>query len=747
MRLTVFSSATRLLAAGFVLANVAVLSCSSESDDAADSMSGRGGAAGSAGQGGANQAGTTSGTGGKSVAGSSGVGASGGTGGSLASGGAAGSTSGSGGTTAGSGGAAGSGGNAGSATAGASGTAGSFAAGGNGAAGNAGMSNGGGNSDPLCGGKAGGARMERLNRGVVAVRTNAGNYVGWRLLGFEAANTGFDVYRDGSKINDAPITSSTNYVDAEGGADAEYSVRAIANGIETSSETASTWAEQYLEIPLQIPAGGMTPSGEAYTYSANDASIGDVDGDGEYEIILKWDPSNAKDNSQSGYTGNVYLDAYRLDGMRLWRIDLGRNIRAGAHYTQFMVYDFDGDGRAEVACKTSDGSRDGQGNLVVPEGGTPNANADYRNASGYVLTGNEYLTVFDGLTGAELATVDYVPARGNVSSWGDDYGNRVDRFLWGVAYLDGERPSLVAARGYYTRTVIVAWDFREGALTRRWTFDRPNNDAYSGQGDHSLSIADVDADGRQEIVYGAMTVDDNGMGLYSTGLGHGDALHVGDLDPSRPGLEVFNIQERVDDAGSNFRDARSGMVIWRKPTSSGSDEGPGRGASADILASNPGAEMWSSGGGISGLFNAAGANVGRTPGSCNFLSWWDADPLRELLDGNHIDKYGTSADTRLLTATDCSSNNGTKSTPALSGDILGDWREEVIWRRTDNLALRLYTTTAVTERRIFTLVHDPQYRVALAWQNTAYNQPPHPSFAIGDGMADPPTPNIFVPCP
>jgi hypothetical protein len=609
------------------------------------------------------------------------------------------------------------------------------------------MANGGGSSGPLCGGKAGGARMERLNRGLVAVRTNTGNYVGWRLLGFEAANTGFDVYRDGSKINDAPIVNSTNYVDAEGGAEAEYSVRAIANGTEAGSETASTWAEQYLEIPLQIPAGGTTPSGEAYTYSANDASIGDVDGDGQYEIILKWDPSNAKDNSQSGYTGNVYLDAYRLDGTRLWRIDLGRNIRAGAHYTQFMVYDFDGDGRAEVACKTSDGSRDGQGNLVVPEGGTANANADYRNASGYVLTGNEYLTVFDGLTGAELATVDYVPARGNVSSWGDDYGNRVDRFLWGVAYLDGERPSLVAARGYYTRTVIVAWDFRDGALTRRWTFDRPSNDAYSGQGDHSLSIADVDADGRQEIVYGAMAVDDNGMGLYSTGLGHGDALHVGDLDPSRPGLEVFNIQERVDDAGSNFRDARSGMVLWRKPTSSGSDEGPGRGASADILASNPGAEMWSSGGGISGLFNAAGTNVGRTPGSCNFLSWWDADPLRELLDGDHIDKYGTSADTRLLTATDCSSNNGTKSTPALSGDILGDWREEVIWRRTDNRALRLYTTTAVTERRIFTLLHDPQYRVALAWQNTAYNQPPHPSFAIGDGMADPPTPNISVPCP
>lgn len=746
MRSFVLAFGSRLLTASFVLANVAVLSCASEADDAGAGLSGGGGRGGSAGSGGG-QAGAP--RGGKSASGGS-AGASGGSSGATGSAGTGGLAA-AGGTSAGAGGRATSGGSAG-ATAGTGGssgeTAGGGAGGGAGSAGSSGSSNGGGSSTALCGGKAGGARMERLDRGVVAVRTNAGNYVGWRLLGFEPLDTGFHVYRDGTKITDTPVTNSTNYVDADGSANAVYGVRAVTTGGEgAESKSASTWAQQYLEIPLQIPAGGMTPSGEAYTYSANDASVGDVDGDGQYEIILKWDPSNAKDNSQSGYTGNVYLDAYRLDGMRLWRIDLGRNIRAGAHYTQFMVYDFDGDGRAEVACKTSDGTRDGQGNLVVPDGGSPNANADYRNASGYVLTGNEYLSVFDGLTGAELATVDYVPARGNVNGWGDDYGNRVDRFLWGVAYLDGERPSLIAARGYYTRTVIAAWDFRAGELTRRWTFDRPNNDPYSGQGDHSLSIADVDLDGRQEIVYGAMTVDDDGMGLYTTGLGHGDALHVGDLDPSRPGLEVFNIQERVDDAGSNFRDARTGMVIWRKPTSSGSDEGPGRGASADILASNPGAEMWSSGGGISGLFNAAGMNVGRTPGSCNFLSWWDADPLRELLDGNHIDKYGTSGDTRLLTASDCSSNNGTKSTPALSGDILGDWREEAIWRRTDNTALRLYTTTAVTDRRIFTLAHDPQYRVALAWQNTAYNQPPHPSFAIGAGMADPPTPAIFVPCP
>src|SRR5690606_7363547 len=288
-----------------------------------------------------------------------------------------------------------------------------------------------------------------------------------------------------------------------------------------------------------IPAGGTTPAGEWYTYSANDASVGDLDGDGQLEFVVKWEPSNAKDNSQSGYTGNVYIDAYELNGTRLWRIDLGRNIRAGAHYTQFQVYDYDGDGRAEVAMKTADGTRSGTGQVIG------SASADYRNSSGYVLSGPEYLTMFDGRTGAALSTVSYEPPRGNVSSWGDNYGNRVDRFLAGTAYLDGQRPSLIMARGYYTRTVIVAWDFRNGSLTRRWTFDSNSsgNGAYAGEGNHSLSGADVDADGRDEIVYGASVIDDNGTGLWTNGLGHGDAGHVGDLNPSRPGLEYFKVQE------------------------------------------------------------------------------------------------------------------------------------------------------------------------------------------------------------
>ncbi|WP_433187971.1 rhamnogalacturonan lyase [Actinoallomurus sp. CA-150999] len=581
-------------------------------------------------------------------------------------------------------------------------------------------------------------QVEKLNRGLVSVRSGSGNFVSWRLLGTDPSGVAFNLYRGSTKVNSSPITNSTNYYDAGADAAASYTVRPVVNGTEQSpSESSLRFGNGYLDVPIQPPAGGTTPDGVSYTYSANDASVGDVDGDGQYEIILKWDPSNSKDNSQSGYTGDVYVDAYRLNGTRLWRIDLGRNIRAGAHYTQFQVYDYDGDGKAEVAMKTADGTKDGTGKVIG------DASADYRNSSGYILSGPEYLTMFNGQTGAAMQTVDYVPARGTVSSWGDGYGNRVDRFLAGTAYVDGQRPSLIEARGYYTRTVITAWDWRNGAFTRRWTFDTNSSTnsgkGYDGQGDHQLSVADVDGDGKDEIVYGAMCVDDNGAGLWTTKNGHGDAMHVGDLDPSRPGLEEFKVDENSSAPSSWFADARTGQVIWK--TDPNGDNG--RGVSGDIWAGSPGAESWSAR--ADGLRDTHGNVIGRKPSSINFLVWWDADPVRELLDGTHIDKYGTSSDTRLLTGSGVASNNSTKATPALSGDILGDWREEVIWRTTDSTALRIYTTTAVTDRRIVTLMHDTQYRTAIAWQNTAYNQPPHPSFFIGNGMAEPARPNIYTP--
>ncbi|MET8864159.1 rhamnogalacturonan lyase [Nonomuraea sp. NPDC004580] len=577
-------------------------------------------------------------------------------------------------------------------------------------------------------------QMEDLDRGLISVRSGSGNLVSWRLLGTDPDGVTFNLYRGSTRIASG-LTGGTNVLDNGAAADASYTVRAVVGGSEQAASPASLrfTGGSYLDVPIQPPSGGTTPDGVSYSYSANDASVGDLDGDGRYEIVLKWDPSNAKDNSQSGYTGNVLVDAYRLDGTRLWRIDLGRNIRAGAHYTQFQVYDYDGDGRAEVAMKTADGTRDGRGTVIG------NAGADYRNSGGYVLSGPEYLTMFNGQTGAAMSTVNYDPPRGTVSSWGDNYGNRVDRFLAGTAYLDGSRPSLIMARGYYTRSVIAAWDFRNGSLTKRWTFDSNNSGSqYAGQGSHSLSVGDVDQDGRDEIVYGAMAVDDNGAGMWSTRTGHGDAQHLGDLDPARSGLEYFKVSESTSQPGSLYIDPRNGQILWSSP--SGSDNG--RGVAGDISTVRVASEFWSAA--DSNLRSVTGNNAGRKPSSINFLVWWDADPVRELLDQTRIDKYGTGGDTRLLTASGVHSNNGTKATPSLSGDILGDWREEVIWPTSDNRALRIYSTPTPTDRRIYTLMHDPLYRVSVAWQNTAYNQPPHTSFFLGDRMPTAPRPDIYV---
>jgi autotransporter-associated beta strand protein len=610
--------------------------------------------------------------------------------------------------------------------------------------------------------------MENLGRGVVAVRSTAASvFVGWRLLGTDPPDTAFNLYRStgGGEpvlLNPAPIADVTHFIDSTADLTQAnvYSVRPVVFGLEqppggSFTLPADAPVQQYLRVPLQVPPAGTTPAGESYTYSPNDSSAGDLDGDGEYELVVKWEPSNAKDNSQAGYTGNVYLDAYKLNGTRLWRIDLGRNIRAGAHYTQFQVYDLDGDGRAEVAGKTADGTIDGAGTVI----GDPNA--DHRNSSGYILDGPEFLTVFHGLTGAALATAGYVVPRGAVANWGDNYGNRVDRFLAAVAYLDGQRPSLIMCRGYYTRAVIAAWNWRDGALTNIWTFDTGDTGtqnpyaAWRGQGNHNLSVGDVDADGKDEIMYGAAAINDDGTGLFSTGWGHGDALHMSDMDPDRPGLEVFQPHESPTSYGPNgaeFRDARTGALIIGVQASGDI----GRGLALDVDPRYRGYEMWASGstGGMytaqlftpNAVLGSRGVEIASGKPSINFGVWWDGDLLRELLDGTAITKWDWLAGntTGLLSDSGISSNNGTKATPALSADILGDWREEVIWRESGNSALRIYTTTIPTTFRFYTLMHDRQYREAIAWQNTGYNQPPHPSFYLGDGMAPPPVPNIVT---
>lgn len=597
--------------------------------------------------------------------------------------------------------------------------------------------------------------LENLDRGLVAVPDGNGKvFVSWRLLASDPDAISFNIYRktNGSpvRLNQQPISRVTSFLDdwKDTVSERTYIVKTVQHNTESKSEdlfVLKNPIQPYLSVPLQIPPG----------YAANDGSVGDLDGDGEYELIVHI-AGKGHDNSHAGFTDEPLIQAYKLNGRLLWTINLGKNIREGAHYTQFMVYDLDGDGKAEVAMKTADGSKDASGRVIG------DGTKDWRNDKGYILAGPEYLSVFNGLTGELIHTTDFIPPRAPTLNpttaelkaiWGDGYGNRMDRFLAAIAYLDGKHPSLIMSRGYYTRTVITAWDLKNGKLEKRWTFDSdaPGNKKYAGQGNHNLTIADVDGDGKDEIVFGAMCIDDNGKGLYSTGLGHGDALHVSDLDPTIPGLEVFGIQERFDDAGASFRSAATGKIYWKKASvKAGEDgEGPGRGLALDIDPRYPGFECWVAGAGIKGMFDSKGNIIAdRTP-SCNMGIYWDGDVLSELLNGTVIDKwdYQNAKPVRILNTADfqCRSNNGTKSNPVLSADILGDWREEVIYRTADNKELRIFSTAIPTEHKFYTLMHDPQYRLSIAWQNVGYNQPPHLGFFMGAGMSQPPKPNIVFP--
>ena len=589
--------------------------------------------------------------------------------------------------------------------------------------------------------------MEPLGRGIVAIPVKPARF-SWAGACWEptptispSTSTAPPPATAPVKLNPEPIRTATNFVDtgANSREPLSYFVRPLQEGRELEASASFTSRpmrrlDPTSSIPLQTLPG----------HTPNDASVGDLDGDGEYEIVLKQE-MRGRDNSQAGRTGETKLEAYELDGRFLWRINLGKNIREGAHYTQFMVYDLDGDGKAEVACKTADGTIDGKGIAIG------NADADYRNPAGFILEGPEFLTVFEGATGKALATTEYVPPRGKVADWGDDRGNRVDRFLAAVAYLDGERPSVIMCRGYYTRTVLAAWNWREGALSRVWTFDSddgtPGNRDYRGQGNHNLRVGDIDGDGKDEIVYGACAIDDNGKGLYTTGLGHGDAIHLSDIDPDRPGLEVFDIHERPRHPnGAEFRDARTGALIWGKPSLD-----VGRGVTLDIDPRHRGYEMWASGPGLSGLWNVKGEQISdQKPRSCNFGVWWDGDLLREILNGNRISKWdwherfrnqpGDRGGLHLeqfdrsrppASARISSATGGRKSSggPATARNC-GSTRRPI-----------------PTEHRLSTLMHDPIYRLSVAYQNVGYNQPTQTGFYLGDGMSPPPRPAITTQVP
>ena len=589
---------------------------------------------------------------------------------------------------------------------------------------------------------------EKLSRGLIGIPTEEGMYFSWRMTLEDAAGLQFDLYRSSNggaevKLNKEPIDRTSDFLDrtVDYTVDNRWTLKATTGEVATWTRLKGEERNPYLSIPICKPEDGEI-AGEPFTYTANDCSVGDLDGDGEYEIILKWTPTNSKRPPQRGFTGNTYLDAYKMDGTRLWRIDLGPNVRSGAATTNFLVFDFDGDGCAEICCKTGDGTVDGLGHRIG------DAQVDWRTwdkkspTYGKIVNGPEYLTVFEGRTGKELDSKEYIPTRYPLDGWGgvggncgnDNTGGRSDRFTAGVAFLDGKTPSPVMVRGWYGRTVVAAWTFTNGALKHTWTFDSaaPGWGTYSGMGNHSVTVADFDGDGCDEICVGAMTVDHDGKGLFTTGLRHGDALHAGRFIPSRQGMQVFGVHENEGDneivkrtpAVAMF-DGATGEIIWQD----GLGQDAGRGVAADIDPRYDGAECWCN---IGGLRRGDTGEIicNRKPDSCNFTIYWDADPLAELLDHVSISKWNWNAESTdlLLKAEGVVSNNGTKGNPCLSGDILGDWREEVIWASEDQTELRIYSTTIPAVDRRATWMNDRQYRLAIAWQNVAYNQPPHPSF-------------------
>ena len=693
------------------------------------------------------------------------------------------------------------------------------------------------------------SQMEKLDRGVVVVPTSIiRNFVSWRLLGTDDKSaTTFDVLRNGEVI--ASGLTKTNYEDSGTGvASAEYQIVTKVNGEVTETSTAvRPWAKKFLTLTLDRPEGGTwakwkyTDDGKSYTemtdypytYSPNDMSVGDVDGDGQYELFVKWDPSTSQDNSYNcGYSGNVYIDCYRLDGTKLWRIDLGKNIRAGAHYTQFMVYDFDGDGKAEMMCKTATGSIDGKGNYVnlaatdATIKGHGNT-SDYRNSNGHILSGPEYLTVFNGETGEAIHTTWYLPGRagtgtktpsgsttteggselGKVSDfpsgfWGDNYGGRSERFLAGVAYINGadQRPCGIFTRGYYTKAYAWAVGFDGTHLHTEWLHASPNesqslvfsskvdeskswpkitvdgdvlqrnplvkanantggvgatdtkggivgSNTLYGNGNHNLSIADVDGDGCDEILWGAAALNNDGTLLYATGYGHGDAIHVGKMIPDSTDLYVFDVHEEklTSDHGSwDLHNARTGRVIWHGDLA---EKDNGRGMAAALSSTLRGYQFWSSDNRYP-RSAADGTEVIKKSCSVNYRIYWDGSYVDQLFDGNYnkntgkaapyIQKWNGSSFTNVLdfnssTYKNPQSCNGTKATPCLQADILGDWREELImWNYDDPSEIMIYSTWTPTEYTVPTLMHDHVYRMGVCWQNTAYNQPPHLGYYLPD---------------
>ncbi|MGN0108368.1 MAG: S-layer homology domain-containing protein [Hominilimicola sp.] len=610
--------------------------------------------------------------------------------------------------------------------------------------------------------------MENLDRGVVATKTSDGVLVSWRRLATEPADTTFTLYRNKEKINEGAVT---NFVDAQGSVNDKYTV--VANG--QMSKSVEVWENGYLDIPLadtpesdvvQMDRNGVYMG----SYTPGDSSYGDLDGDGEYEIVMLWNPSDAKDAATTGRTGKVYMDAYKLDGTFLWRIDMGYNIRAGQHDTMLNVADFDGDGRAEVMVRTADGTVDGQGNVI----GDASKGDTYENSwaamnGGKNLQGPLYVTCFDGETGKALDTIDYFPNNsvGSLSttySFGDDFGNRSERYNSTVAYLDGQTPSAVFARGYYFgknistpngRTGAAAYSFKNGKLKMEWSFDTAESkyNEYIGQGNHQIEAGDVDGDGKDEILYGALTWDDDGSILWCTYQEHGDAMHLGDFDPTKEGLEFMKVyedysadSEAFDLDGPELSPFITDRTMFKNSVAAAAGNAPedrhqwggtlqnaktgefyqihngikdtGRGMIANIGYGDSWYVMW--GAGSMGYWDSDGNELPDLKASMNGRIYWTGDLQDELQDhkgaGQEITVTKWNDTTKkfeeIFVGEGSHSINSTKGNVNVQADLFGDWREEIV----------SYAVTGQnTEKTKMTITGDWGKEVEVEMDKTTYN--------------------------
>lgn len=591
---------------------------------------------------------------------------------------------------------------------------------------------------------------DKLDRGLVAVPgSNGGNLVSWRIFAEEYYDYTYNLYCDGTLL--ASGLSASNYSHQAGNASSTYQVAPVFRGTEGElCQSVTRWNNGFLEIPVASAVDRNGNNANSHYY-LGDVTLGDLDGDGVTEFIVKRECDAVNDVNQ-----NIMfhlLDCYDHKGNRLWWIDMGPNMLSGPDdQWDCITFDWDEDGKSEVLLRIqdnaiihyADGSHLNIGNMNLDTRNTVNT-GDGNMA--YTNTGNEYLLYLEGATGRPYQIgpdshpdyMNYPVSRGSASDWGDGYGHRSTKHYFAAPYLDGHHASIFLGRGCYTKHVMMAFDVDHQThhLTQRWAWqNNVGGSPWFGQGYHNFQVADVDWDGRDEIVFGSMVIDDNGKGLSTSGLGHGDSQHCSDFDPFRKYQEQFACNE--DHPANNYRNALTSELYYRQ--AGGGDDG--RALMGNFTNDYPGSVGRSVGSGW--ISSTSDKIIGELNGDA-FINWgdlnsriyWDGDLLDEYLESPGTEGYAVvykpaGTGNRLLSATDTKMNNYTKNNPGAQGDIFGDWREEIVLRKADNSALRVYTTGYPTTYRIPALWHDHQYRNAMVWQSMGYNQCPHKSYFLGE---------------